>query len=283
MNADYIAQCAQLAMLIELSSSPKPGNVDRCHDHDDTRFQHFLASAVSVYPIFDRAAYGDERIGSLLLDAVLAWKNWHLGGNTHFGSLVLLIPLASAAGRSGPLRKELCDIINSSSVEDAVDFYEAFRLAGARVAEVNDFDLKCSGSKEEVQSCNKTLLDLMKLSENHDLIAKEWARCFERSFSLSDLLMENVLQYGINDGVVLTYFEALSQEPDSLVQAKFGIDKAIEVSERAGAIFREDLKDMPEFAKKLDHTFIEEGINPGSTADLISAALFIALLGGMRF
>lgn len=56
MNADYIAQCAQLAMLIELSSSPKPGNVDRCHDHDDTRFQHFLASTVSVYPIFDRAA-----------------------------------------------------------------------------------------------------------------------------------------------------------------------------------------------------------------------------------
>ena len=55
---DRTAQCAVLAMLFELSSSPKPGNVDRCHDFSDIGFHHFLASAVSSYPVFRKAAMG---------------------------------------------------------------------------------------------------------------------------------------------------------------------------------------------------------------------------------
>ena len=52
MSPDHIAQCAELAMLFELSSSPKPGNVDRCHDFSDIGFHQFLVSAVSAYPVF---------------------------------------------------------------------------------------------------------------------------------------------------------------------------------------------------------------------------------------
>ncbi|HPR67380.1 MAG TPA: triphosphoribosyl-dephospho-CoA synthase, partial [Methanothrix sp.] len=46
-SPDRVAQAAQLAMLIELSSSPKPGNVDRGHDFEEIKFHHFLISAVS--------------------------------------------------------------------------------------------------------------------------------------------------------------------------------------------------------------------------------------------
>ena len=41
----HIARCAQLAMCLEVSSSPKPGNIDRFSDYEDTRYEHFLASA----------------------------------------------------------------------------------------------------------------------------------------------------------------------------------------------------------------------------------------------
>ena len=99
MNSpDRTAQCAVLAMLFELSSSPKPGNVDRCHDFSDIGFHHFLASAVSSYPVFRKAACGQGRPGSLILEGVQAWKDWNLNSNTHFGSLVLMIPIALAAG-----------------------------------------------------------------------------------------------------------------------------------------------------------------------------------------
>ena len=283
MNADFVAECGLLAMLLELSSSPKPGNVDRCHDHDDCKFQHFLASAVSSYPIFRKAAIGEGSIGSLLLEAVRAWEKWHITGNTHFGSLVLLIPLVKSAGRDGPLESELCDLLHNTTLDDAVDFYSAFKLAGARVADVDELSLEDESSIDELRKRGSSLLDLMNLSQNHDLIAKEWACCFKRSFELSLLIREKVSEYGINDGIVIAYFEALSNEPDSLVQAKFGREKAIEVSDQAKGVLMDDPSGLLQRAKELDHIFIQEGINPGSTADLIAAALFIALINGMRF
>lgn len=85
MNPDRIAQMAQMAMLLELSSSPKPGNVDRCHDYEDMSFSHFVASAVLSYPSFRRAASGASNMGRLILDTVSTWREWGLRGNTHFG------------------------------------------------------------------------------------------------------------------------------------------------------------------------------------------------------
>lgn len=55
MHASQIARCAQLAMILEVSATPKPGNIDRDHNYKDTRFEHFLASAVGVYPLLEKA------------------------------------------------------------------------------------------------------------------------------------------------------------------------------------------------------------------------------------
>ncbi|MFQ6121147.1 MAG: triphosphoribosyl-dephospho-CoA synthase, partial [Methanosarcinales archaeon] len=33
LSKSYIARCAQLAMILEVSATPKPGNVDRDHDY----------------------------------------------------------------------------------------------------------------------------------------------------------------------------------------------------------------------------------------------------------
>ena len=40
------ADRAQLAMMLEVCAYPKPGNVDRCHDYDNTRLEHFLGSMI---------------------------------------------------------------------------------------------------------------------------------------------------------------------------------------------------------------------------------------------
>ena len=156
MGPDFVAQCAQLAMLLELSSSPKPGNVDRCHDFSEINFSDFLVSAVSAYPVFRQAAQNQARVGSLILQGVQAWGKWKLQSNTHFGSLVLMIPIALAAGQAavheqadepgdGPddrLEEELARVLRSTTVQDAKEFYRAFDLAGARVVQVDEFSLK---------------------------------------------------------------------------------------------------------------------------------------------
>lgn len=283
MSPDHVAQCAQMAMLLELSSSPKPGNVDRCHDFSEIRFSDFLISAVSAYPVFRRAALELAGVGSLILQGVRSWEAWNLHSNTHFGSLALMIPLACAAGAWMPgrdLRADLAVVLQQSSIEDAVNFYRAFLLAGARVADVDLFSLKDSDAELQLRLSGRTLLDLMKLSQGHDLIALEWSTNFERSFLLADRLAERIGESGPNDGIVLTFLEALHAVPDSLICAKFGPERARQVSLRAGEALREGTL---EAARTMDLELLAEDVNPGSTADLIAASLFISLLRGLRF
>ena len=303
-RSDRVAQCAVLAMLFELSSSPKPGNVDRCHDFSDIRFHHFLTSAVSAYPVFRKAASGEGSPGSLILEGVAAWGDWNLRSNTHFGSLVLLIPLVLAAGRmagheqgqetkqdesqeNGPddgvdngLEEELARVLRSTTVQDAIDFYRAFDLAGARVVQVDDFSLKDPDWERKLIEGNQSLLELMRLSLDHDIVAREWATDFERSFQLAGRLREMVSIYGLNDGVVRTFLEALAEVPDSLISAKFGRERAVEVSRMAiDALLDSTLNK----AREMDCELNNRDMNPGSTADLIAASLFISLLRRLRF
>ena len=280
MSSDEIAQCAQLAMLLELSSGPKPGNVDRCHDFSDIGFDHFLASAVSAYPVLKKAASGKNRFGELLFRAVKSWSYWKLPGNTHFGSLVLIIPLAIAAGRPGSLKDNLISVLKESTVDDALHFYRAFELANARVNDVEKYSLKDHSSLEKLRQRSITLFDLMSLSREHDLIAGEWCSGYKRCFQFADLIAQNVFAFGPNEGVARTYLQALAEVPDSLVRTKFGSEKAKEVCFKAKMAL-DDLSMAS--AEKLDLELLEEDINPGSTADLIAAALFIALLKGLRF
>ena len=55
-NVSYVAQYAassgQLAMLLELSAYPKPGNVHRTRNFNDLRFEHFLGTIPGLYPLF---------------------------------------------------------------------------------------------------------------------------------------------------------------------------------------------------------------------------------------
>ena len=283
-DPDRTAQCAVLAMLFELSSSPKPGNVDRCHDFSDIGFHHFLASAVSSYPVFRKAAQGLGSPGSLILEGVQAWKDWNLSSNTHFGSLVLMIPIALAAGtasrQGGDLESDLPGILEKTTVQDAVDFYRAFELAGARVTEVELFSLMDPGSENALCQSEKTLLELMRLSMSHDIVAREWATNYRRSFLLAERLAEQTEKFGLNDGVVRTFLEALAEVPDSLISAKFGPEKARQVSRQAAQAL---VDSTLEKARQMDCDLLARDINPGSTADLIAASLFISLLRDLRF
>jgi triphosphoribosyl-dephospho-CoA synthase len=280
MNSEIVAQCAVLAMLFELSSNPKPGNVDRGHDFADIGFNDFLISAVSAYPVFRKAASSEESVGKLILDGVQAWKGWNIESNTHFGSLVLMIPIAIAAGRPGKLPGVLADVIEKTTVDDAIDFYRAFEKAKARVVEVDNFSLNDENWEQALRECGKTLQDLMRLSADHDIVAREWATNYERSFLLAKRLETQIGRLGQNDGIVRTFLEALAEVPDSLICAKFGEDLARMISKRAGEALQDETLAK---AHELDEDLLAQDINPGSTADLIAASLFIFLLGRLKF
>ena len=62
-SAEDSATAGVLSLLLEVSGNPKAGNVDREHNFHDLRFEHFLASASAVYPVFLKTAIGESSIG----------------------------------------------------------------------------------------------------------------------------------------------------------------------------------------------------------------------------
>ena len=287
IDPSHIARCAQLAMLLEVSATPKPGNIDRDHNYTDTRFEHFLASAVGVYPILEKAAVTKAGIGKLLYESVVESSKWQSGGNTHFGAFILLIPLVMAGGRCKNrkcLEEEVQKIVRETTVDDAIEFFRAFAMAGVKVKPVADLDLTDTDSIGQIKSKGLTLYDLMEISKSYDMIAEEWINGFEKTFECSVLIQEKIRNYGINDAVVLTFMELLSRNKDTFIRTKFDIKKAEEVTIRATSILQKgDMTGIMNGICQFDEELLKEGVNPGSTADIIIAGLFVSLFEGMRF
>lgn len=242
----HIACCAQLAMVLEVSSSPKPGNIDRHHDYEDTRYEHFLASAVSIHPVIEASAKETAGIGSLLRSAVCHSNSWQRGGNTHFGAFVLLIPLSMAAGDL--LEKDLkfdmdClalrahELVISTNTDDAIDFYKAFQFAGVRVNDVDEFDLQDDASLDSLKDDGLSLYDLMEIAQEYDQIANEWVTGFNECVKCARMLDGFMDPSGdgpaipdINHAVVFTFLKLLSERSDTFIRTKTDERTADEVS-----------------------------------------------------
>jgi len=280
-DADFIAGCAELAMLLEVSATPKPGNVDRTHDFEDVTYEHFLASAVGVFPVFKKAASARHRIGALILDAVQASATWQSAGNCHFGAILLLIPLCAAARKSSTiseLKANLVNVVTHTTSEDAIKFYESFRKVRVRVEEGHYLDVNDPSSLKAIQQQNLTLWDVMKLSSPNDTIAKEWVEVFPRTFYGAELIMRYVASgMSIKDSIPHLFLQLLSEFPDTLIAKKFDANVALEVSTKAIDVMKQG--GVTDF----DEELIARHINPGTTADLVVGSLFVALLGGLRY
>jgi len=287
MNPSNIVRCAQLAMLLEVSATPKPGNIDRDHNYTDTRFEHFLASAVGVYPVLEKAARSRSGVGSLIRKGVAESARWQRGGNTHFGAFILLIPLVMAAGRCEEakcLKTQVMDIVKKTTTEDAIEFYRAFSEAKVKVTKVDELDLSDEASIDRIRDQGLTLYNLMDISGSYDMIAEEWINGFQKTFECAELINKKINDDCINDAIVLTFMELLSRYKDTFIQTKFDSRKADDVSQRAIKIMQKgDIDEIRNDIHSFDEKLLKEGVNPGSTADIIISGLFVALFEGMRF
>jgi triphosphoribosyl-dephospho-CoA synthase len=280
-EADFIAGSAELAMLLEVSATPKPGNVDRIHDFEDVTYEHFLGSSVGLFPAFRKAASKEHNVGDLILNAVQASATWQRAGNCHFGAILLLIPLCAAASRSSTipqLKANVKKIVESTTTIDAIRFYESFRSVNVRVQEKHYLDVNDPESVRNIQKQKLTLLDVMEISSSNDTIAKEWIEGFPRTFYGAELFRRfEESGHGLNKSIVCLFLSLLSEAPDTLVAKKFGIGIALEVSAKATQALKNG--NIEDFDKEL----IARRINPGTTADLVIGSLFVTLLGGFRY
>lgn len=276
---DVVAAAAQLACLLE-ASAEKPGNVTPTHAFHDMGYEDFLRGAVAVGPEIGRA--GERGVGATILAAITARRCW-TRANTNLGIVLLLAPLARASLIGcGNLRDCLAEVLRNLTVDDAHATYQAIRLAspGGLEAQV-EHDVRAEPTV--------TLREAMASAAQRDSIAAEYLSDYTITFGLGVPAFRSALDQGVStsQAVVQTYLEILAAVPDTLIARKCGTGTTQAVSEEAarvlaaGGVFSAagqqaiaDLDARLRVAK-------DNSLNPGTTADLIAATLFVALLEGV--
>jgi triphosphoribosyl-dephospho-CoA synthase len=283
-----VATAAQLACLLEASAA-KPGNVSPGRHFADARYEDFLASAAAVGPAF--AAAGASPLGATVrraIDAVGAWAR----SNTNLGIVLLLAPLARAAhlaraegavGATIPpdrLRDAVREVLAATTVADARDVYAAIRRAapgGLGRAEAQDVAAEPT----------VTLGEAMALAAERDGVAREYRSGFRTTFEVGAPALERARGAGLgwDDAVVETYLTLLASQPDTHIARRAGDAAAAAVSRGAAtALAAGGVRTAAGAAAvaALDASLRGPGnlANPGTTADLTAAAIFVVLLGG---
>ena len=278
MTGEEIAAAAQLACLLEVSA-PKPGNVSPERHFHDTRYEDFLASAVAIGPAL--AAAGERPLGATIRAAVEATARW-TRSNTNLGIVLLLAPLARAAARpGGALRERLAAVLEDTTVADAAEAYVAIRRA-------RPGGLGAASAEDVAAPPTVTLREAMALAAERDTIAREYVSRFALTFEVGAPALADARRRGLNwrDATVECFLALLAAVPDTHIARKLGRDGG---GARLGAGARGRgprvqpgrRKGVPPSAScDAELRDPRNTRNPGTTADLTCAALFVVIIEG---
>ncbi|MEX2120550.1 MAG: triphosphoribosyl-dephospho-CoA synthase [Pirellulales bacterium] len=272
-----IGQCASLACLLE-ATAPKPGNVHRGADFEDLTYLDLAASAVMIGPPLEAAAAPGARLGPTVLAAVKATR-LAVDTNSNLGTILLMAPLAMVP-RDRPLKTGVAAFLGDLDANDARLVYEAIRLARpGGLGRVAEHDV--AGRPPD------DLLAAMESAKDRDLVARQYANGFAEVLGLLvPWLADGAGRWPLAAAIVRAQLRLMSRLPDTLIARKCGPAVAeqsaalaagvLAAGEPGGEAYEQALSDF-DFWLRSDH----HRRNPGTSADLIAAALFAALRDGI--
>lgn len=256
----------------------KPGNVSAASPGHGMDARLFLDSADAARPgLFAPGARVGARIEAAV-EATLAVA----GCNTNLGIVLLCAPLALAIERCAApchatnLRRSLRDVLDGLDVEDA-------RAAFRAIAAAHPGGLGRAGQQDVHAAPSASLLEAMRLAADRDRIALQYVSAHADLFGIGlTALAAHAPPAGeVGEAAVQAlYLAFLGRWPDSHIVRKFGPQQAQAVTDEAApwlarAERGEPVGADPAFAA-WDESLKARGLNPGSSADLTVASLFIA-------
>jgi triphosphoribosyl-dephospho-CoA synthase len=305
LTPEDLARMAQLASALEVCGHPKPGNVHRTSDFPDSTFEQFVASTIAIGPAMLLAARrgfsvgrgelskGEVGLGGIMREAMGETRRWQRDGNTNLGTILLLVPLTSAAGwtlaeegrvEGGSLRRRLSELLRATTPEDAVGLYQTVLLAEpAGLGRLEELDVNDPRSQEELRRRGISAYEVMRICSGWDDVAREWVTDYSITFEFGYPTLTRIYREtgSINTTTVQTFLELLAFRPDTFVARIRGKGKAEEASRRArealekgGMLTEEGRREV----RRMDEEFRREDINPGTTADLTASSWMLALL-----
>jgi triphosphoribosyl-dephospho-CoA synthase len=258
--------------------APKPGNVHVFADGHRMTAQDFLSSAeAAAGPLTETGA----RVGTRILAAVEATLAV-VGSNTNLGIILLCAPLAAAA-ESCPhdLRASLARVLHALDVDDAAAAFRAIaRASPAGLGHVEEHDVHAPAIV--------TLRDAMAEAANRDRIARQYVTDFADVFDVGEPLLNAALGAlpDRRSAILAAYLGFLAAFPDSHICRKYGLATADRVRRQASwlrvrALAAPRLDDVLPELLAWDKELKDADINPGTSADLTVATLFLYRLRGL--
>ena len=273
-----IGEACSLACSLEVTA-PKAGNVYPGVAFSDLQTSDFLAAASVCASVLQTA--DSESIGSLILQIVERSRRV-TQSNANLGIALLLSPLAKAAFQLTSARKDehlqsqVAEVLAGITSEDGVQVYEAIRIATAGgLGAVDDADVNNAVETVDLQAA-------MQQARHRDRIAELYVTDFHFLFDVVVPTLTDAISRE-NDwlrGITLAQIVLLSDHIDTLIARKCGLEVAEEARERALRCRNAQGYHVESEAWiSLDQWLREDGNrrNPGTTADLIAAALFVVI------
>ncbi len=263
---------AEVACIWEVSAR-KVGNVYPGANFHDCGTVDFLLSAAAIRNLFRFP--GNMSTGWLVRRATEETRA-AVGTNTNLGIILLLAPLVNAI-QPKSFRIALQAELERLNVQDAQLVYEAIRIANpGGLGEASE-----QGVRNEP---TVTLLEAMKFAADRDMIARQYANGFADVFDFGvPAFTDAFAKFGCVEAAIIdSQLRWLATYPDSLIARKNGITVAEDVQKRAVEVLSHGGIATPDgraAGVALDKHLRSDGnkLNPGTTADLITACLFVAL------
>jgi triphosphoribosyl-dephospho-CoA synthase len=170
--------------------------------------------------------------------------------------------------------------LHATTVDDAREVYAAIRTAAPG-------GLGRAGDQDVAGEPTVTLLDAMRLAADRDGIAREYATGFKETFGVGVPALERARRDRLSwdDAIVETFLTLLAESADTHISRRGGPAAAAEVTALARAACdaggarsspgRRAIEEMDRALRGADNIR-----NPGTTADLTAASIFVVLLGG---
>lgn len=256
----------------------KPGNVSIDSPGYGMTAADFLASAEAIAePITSPGLTVGQRIHGAI-EATQRVVNC----NTNLGIVMLLAPIIQAteiaAGNDASLELNLNDVLHGLTREDADWTYRAIRLA-------KPGSMGTSAKHDIAERPTVTLGQAMQEATERDQIARLYTTGYEWLFQRGVPVWRKALQRWSSEewattAVFLTY---LAQENDSLISRKFSLEASRRVSDAAKRHCHamNQVTNPSQIRAALtewDRELKREGLNPGTTADITVATVFLAAM-----
>ena len=259
------------------ATAPKAGNVHPGQSFADLRYVQFVQAAEIAASVLEQHP---RRIGEQVLTATRQTRE-QTGTNVNLGILLLLGPLVHTDRFSGgcalpPWPVRLQQWLRSGlSPEDAREVYQAIRIADpGGLGESESMDVR------QQHEAPDDLLQAMRHAAPRDRVARQYATGFRDLWDRVVPVVRRAIEHrgDLLGGIAEAHVRLLAAEPDTLIVRKCGAEVAERVRQRAARVDPEDETSRRAF----DAYLRSDGhrLNPGTTADLIAAALYVLLRSG---